>query len=620
MPPVPRAKRAVLTSALPGGRLDATVPDIGTSAAAGEAATEVAALHAKETKSANNAAVTAAIADLSAFDIDLKYNIDTGLLNTKNEAAFNVNAEALEAHTKFRSEALAGLANDTQRELFIPHLDSALAVTDQITKKHAVGQKDSFQVEQVNTLLTRVTASAAEEYDNPASIGLSIGTFVQAFVETAADQDIDPDSEAYQAGLRNGINGIHKSVINAMLADSQFSDAREYHKENKDAIFDDDAIVKSLKAGELIEASTAKATDIVRVAKNRTEAAVLLKAIEKDPENLPGFKDAVRKRVNSFYTDRDKAEKALSFESANEGANIMELPENEGKTTAEVLEVLPLWGRLNIKDKKALQSMFDKKQPETTDETVLLEFIGNATESLETKREVAEMTAYDIENLSANLNDRDKGRVISYWKEARNDVLAADAASSKEKAKAVKGSGVLSALQLANTTWTANGLPTVLPNMTKARKDEINADKAEYLRNIEIEFNRASAVKGDALTQDEERKLVDEVLLFTVEKRTKKSIFGDEEEVDVSRVEPDAFLGEIAPGDKTIIDNPIGRGTLTATMGADGVLRVPHPATGKSVPVDELRPSRFIEEETGTLKDGTPIVFRNGEWHTVEAE
>lgn len=630
MPVVPRKERTAVTAPLPSGGLPVTLPDIGVSRAAGEGAALVAEIHEKETKSVNNTAVTAAIADLSAFDTDLKHNIDTGLLNTKNETAFNVNTEASEAYDKYRAETLAGFANDRQRELFIPHIDRAWANTDQLTKKHAVSQKDSFQVEQVNTLLTRVIASAAEEYDNPESIGLSIGTFVQAYVETAADQDIDPDSEQYQAGLRNGINGIHQGVINAMLADKESTMARKYHEENGDAIFNDDAIVKALKAGELVEASTIKAAEIIKLSApgditegltvegeglNRTRANELIGNL-KDPEGLPGFKAAVRKLINTHFKDAEAARKAVSFESAEEGARIMELPVNEGRTTAEVLEVLPLWGRLLLKEKKALKSMFDKKQSEKTDETVLLEFLERATGDIASKKEVAEMTAFDIENLSAPLNDRDKGRVIAYWKEARNDVAAAE----KAEGKPVKTSSLLSALQLANTTWTANRLPEALPNMTKKEKTEINAEKAEYLRNIEIAFNKASSVKGDVLTQEEERKLVDEVLLQTVEQKTVDPFFGAKKvEADVRRLAVDTFEGEIAPGDKLLIANPIGSGTLFATMGDDGVLRVPHPETGVSVPVDELQP-KFTEEQTATLADGTPIVFKNGVWQTVEAK
>lgn len=621
MPPVvPRRVRETVTAPLGSSRLDATVPDLGVSGAATAATNLVAEVAAKEAKSANNAAVTAAIADLSAFDTDLKYNIDTGILNNKNEAAFNSNGEAAEAYDKYRAEALAGLANDTQRELFTPHIDSKWANTDLATKKHAVNQKDSFQVEQVNNLLARETASAGQEYDNPESIGLSIGTFVQAFVEMGADQNIDPDSEEYQRVLEDGISGIHKSVISAMLADKKFADAREYHKENKDGIFDDDAIVASLKAGELVEASTIKATEIVTKSENLKGALEELNKIQKDPDNLPGFRDATRKRIKNFYSDRAKAEKAVSFESAEDAHRIMERPENEGRTVESVIEASypGLWGTMNRTDKKGLESRFNKPIPETNDRNIYLELVDSATEN---PVKFAELTPSEIFTKTEKLDKTHRARVDALWKAAREKVAAEEAKGDKPP----KTTNVLSAKDSATQVWKGAGLP---PTTGRESTEESREAFAKFLSNVDLVVGEASRKEGRVLTAVEEREAIDKVMRETVipemsEPGFIKRTFGVEPEptgiVDVQGIEVSTFAGDMEAGEKLFIQNPLGAGNLIATMGADGVLRATHPETGGSVPVDELRP-KYIEEQTATLADGTPIVFRNGNWHTVEAE
>lgn len=600
MPPVvPRKERTVTTAPLPDAGLDVDVPDIGTSRAAGEAASLVADIHEKELRSANNTAVMNEIAGLSAFENDLLYNPETGLMTRENESAFEVNTEANEAWTKYRADALARLSNETQREAFTPHLDSKWASTDRLTKKHAIGQKNNFQAEQVNNIAVGEAAAAANNYDNPERIGLAIGTYVQSWVELAADQDIDPDSAQYEEGLRVPISNIHKSVINAMLVDKKFTDARDYHSENKDAIFDDDAIVKSLKAGELVEASTVKSVEIVSKSETLSEALEELKKIKKDPDNLPGFKDAVRKRVKTFYKDQAEAEKALSSEAAEEAHTIMERAENEGRTTSEVLEASypRLWGTMNRKDKKAIESRFNKPIPETNDRDAYLTFVGLATSNPE---KVAEMTASDILIATESFDKTHKARADALWRAAKEKVRADEETGEKP----AKTTNVLSAKDSATQVWKGAGLPD-----TTGRKatEESKEAFAKFLSNVDLVVGEESIKLGRVLTAREEREAIDKVMSETVVPEMSDPnfvfrFFGSEPKptgvVDVQGVEVSTFAGEIEEGEKILIQNPRGTGTLLATMGADGVLRAPDPDTGESVPVDTLQTT------TGKVKVG----------------
>lgn len=243
MPNVPQAKRVAGAVGFSGGRVSTAVPSVDTSAAE-EIGGIAADIFKKEVQKANQVAVLDADLALSEAENKLFYDPETGALRSRGKNALIIQEPTMEALDKATEEIATSLGNDAQRFSFRGLAQSRKRSADKQLQNHVSTESFKYDTATTTALIASEQAQTAENYTDSEGINTSIEKQNAILTDYATRHGQGKD--VLDEKLRENTSNNHKAIINRMLSDGNDLLATEYHKNNGDAIFNDDELRRKL--------------------------------------------------------------------------------------------------------------------------------------------------------------------------------------------------------------------------------------------------------------------------------------------------------------------------------------------------------------------------------------
>lgn len=316
MPTVRRLNRQVQTQALPGARL--TAADTAESLGAGEARARAGAAGnmaasignvagqalrysneavARERQRANEVALLEATNKLDTWELENLYNPQTGALNTRGKAAFDLPEKLDDGFRKATATIEEGLGTDEQRIAFEKVKAQRGANVALAVRRHVAGEMQRFDESELgNTLKNSANLAAANALD-PRRVGEEMARGEDAIIAHANRYGVGP--ETYEAQLEAFRSGAHIGVINNLMASGHERAAQVYYEEKEKEIAGTqrDQVLAAIQAGTTAKQGRVTADDIWNTLGPKGDL---------EPIHLDKMEDEARKR----FPDDEKALKA----------------------------------------------------------------------------------------------------------------------------------------------------------------------------------------------------------------------------------------------------------------------------------------------------------------------
>jgi hypothetical protein len=294
----------------------------------------------KAKQDADQVAVLDADRQISEYETKRLYDPKTGALNKKGKDAFGVSESTMTALEKDASEIEGTLSNNSQKMAFRQRFASRATEVNRTLERHVGAEMAEYDQVQTKAFKENRLNYALTNFQDMDLVEKSIQESQGATLDWAKRNGVSKDAQ--DMVLLQDSSEISLGVINQMLDNNMYSDARDFFKENKEHFTAKD-IAKAndlLKVGTLKGESMAKANEIFGKAKSLTEARSMLKDIKDNPE----LYDATEDRITNLYA---KQKQAKEFDEGNRYDRAFDIAEK-----AKSVDAIPtaLWASLSGED------------------------------------------------------------------------------------------------------------------------------------------------------------------------------------------------------------------------------------------------------------------------------
>lgn len=166
-----------------------------------------------EAREADNAAVASIDAVL--------YDPDNGYLGTAGKDAIDRAEAALKELERLRSDGGKSIKTGLGRRMFERTIESRISAATRSVQSHAMQQTRVYNVGQAKARSALAQNAAVNEWANPEQYEINKGVML----EEAA---FGLDGAAANVARMEALQGLHAGVLNRMIAQEQFSSARDY--------------------------------------------------------------------------------------------------------------------------------------------------------------------------------------------------------------------------------------------------------------------------------------------------------------------------------------------------------------------------------------------------------
>lgn len=476
MPTAPMAQRQVVDAPVPNVRVGATPSPDALGGQIGDTVTS-GGIRAYDllTRSANQTAVFEADRQLA----DKQTDLETQLYATKGKQALGADSAILKQFDDHVQNIESGLTNDQQRGAFQRTYVTRRQQLNDLAQKHIRTEFGLFQDEETKATIESAKDRTRQNPDVPNIVGSerqralsALGSWAQRkglIGEITPEMLKDPqfqqeykargqtpptleelngagvsknyESRAYQEKRRVVMSGLHKDVIDGLLAKDQDQAAKTYAEQNREHFTagDLDAVEKSIEAGSTRGDSRRTAAQLIGTHGIATpeQRRDVMKAV--DGITNDKVADATRQRLEhefSVFDQRKEQDYTHRYELASK---VME--DRAFKQPRAVLEDLvpqPLLQALKANDREALRVHLDRirRPAENVHDPKVWFKLEGLTNAQLAKVKPDEMMGTYLNHFDAAHYDR----ALNNWNAARNMVEKKDdkyvsALSDRERIK-----------------------------------------------------------------------------------------------------------------------------------------------------------------------------------------
>lgn len=298
---------------------------------------------------ADQVAVLDADRQLSDYESKRLYDPKDGALNKKGKDAFPVKETTMSALNEDVSNIEGKLSNNAQKAAFRRRYTDRLGEIGRTLDKHVGAEMSEFDKTNTQSFLDNRYEYAVKNFQDMSQVEKSLKESQQATIDYAG-RNGKPQEWIDQKNL-DASSKITLGVMNQMLDNDQYVDARDFYKENKEHFNAADAARAHdlIKAGTLKGESKAMAEDIFANSRNYKEARQKLSQSAKDN---PELYDATEDRLTNLYA---KQKQAKDYDDANRYESAFNIAEkNKSVDSIPVNLWNSLSGEDHIKIKKAI--------------------------------------------------------------------------------------------------------------------------------------------------------------------------------------------------------------------------------------------------------------------------
>ena len=315
------------------------------------------AIARKSAKDANERAVLDADRSLAQLETDLMWHPDSGAMHTREVEATASYDTVTEAYSQQVENIESSLANDAQKQSFRGNAMNRFASMDLALKKHIASENRSHDDRVYTSGMSDAEIRATRYYDDPKEIDIAVRTQRALTADYAKRNGYD--SKWVKRESEKSESGIHKAVIEQMMADNDEAGADKYYTENRAAIINDAKIKKQVKEAVIIGKSRKLVDDVWEkhgpeedddaVEIDKMYAEVTSKAKSEQERRLA--RTALRERK----TIRDAAVKERSDANVSDIYNA----KSDGATFMQVMK-MPQYKSLSGQDKENVRDEYER--------------------------------------------------------------------------------------------------------------------------------------------------------------------------------------------------------------------------------------------------------------------
>jgi hypothetical protein len=325
------------------------------------------------------------------------------------------------------------LGNSNQRGAFEARSELARVNYGEGLINHITREKDAFQTQTYEAGVVTEQESARENWDSPSEVFQSLDRIEDLTKSEAARKGIT--GEAVDLLVKENKSNAHAGVIQAMVDNRSYGDAREWYTENKDEILGEtqskierllDTAGKEFRSQELVDGMWDDYKD---------DPAAGRKFIRENAE--PEDRDEALRRFNTRLNEDTEAQKQEWIEFQDQAYGTYTAAREGGMTPSEAYYSIPASIRENMKQTHRL-ALYEKMQADSrgsavhTDPETFLDLYEMATGTPEEKRRFREeidlrdyigtLSVAHITAFAKLQDDEDEQAIASTWADLKKEV------------------------------------------------------------------------------------------------------------------------------------------------------------------------------------------------------
>lgn len=269
-------------------------------------------IYLNEKHKADEALVTSAGADVSAAEVDMLHNPDTGALNQHGDKAFQLPETVAQSWQKRMGEISSRLTNDDQRAAFQRIAASSWSTVNAQVQQHVANERQAFtQNANAAYIANEGAAAVAAALTNPARIDTAVANQTAKIKDIARTNGWSEDQT--QQHIAETVSKTRFDALTRMVDNHQDLTASAYLAKYRDQFTADDLTraEKLTDAGSIEGSSQRQADSITGTATTFGEAMDQVRQIQD-----PRVRDRASILVRQFYNDKladDRIQREQAF-------------------------------------------------------------------------------------------------------------------------------------------------------------------------------------------------------------------------------------------------------------------------------------------------------------------
>lgn len=488
-------------------------------AQAGKAINEFAL---KEFQAANIAAVQEAESGLYQWENDSLYG-DNGLYKRKGKDAMGASDELLTGFDKYTQEVMSTLTNDQQRNAFRRSMESRRRDLMNTSSRYQFAELQSYKEQQSQAYIANSQIAAANHYQDPNRVNEEINRQVDSIRATANANGQSPELTKLQ--IESAVSTTHKTVIERALSNREYGRAKSYFDQNKDRILPDvrDSLSKMITEGNAIQEAQSATDSIMNMGLNEKDSLAYAR------KNYSGKqRDQVVQRLKVRYSEQEQIKIFNDIEASQVAYNQI--------LNGQDIDVV---NASNLTDEVA-KSLGEYKVAIETGTPVVTSPENKSRLDFLYADHPSQFMNTNLLQYRSSLSDSDYNQYVKL----QSDMIAKAKEAQKNGGKSFQPSSDFYTPK-SYTSRVSKDFGIYDPGKPESKQPEYKAYYAKFADSVDLKLLEAQAVKGDKLTWDEEKKIIDNEAAFWKVNVSKSGLVFNQDDIFVGSLTEE----ELASGD-----------------------------------------------------------------------
>lgn len=528
--PQVRTRSNVGQVTLRGARATASDFDAGLSGVAaniGEGLNEYAL---KEFQASNIAAVQEAESKLYEWENDSLYG-DNGLYKRKGRDAMGASDELINGFNAYTQEVMATLTNEQQKNAFKQSVDSRRRDLMNTSSRYQFTELQNYKSQQSEAYIENSQIAAANHYQNPDRVNEEITRQVDSIRATANANGQAPELTKLQ--VESAVSTTHKTVIERALSNREYGRAKSYFERNKDRILPDvrDSLSKMITEGNAIQEAQSATDSIMNMGLNEKDSLAYAR------KNYSGKqRDQVVQRLKVRYAEQEQTKIFNDIEASQVAYNQI--------LNGQDIDVV---NASNLTDDVA-KSLDEYKVALETGTPVVTSPENKSRLDFLYADHPSQFMNTNLLQYRSSLSDSDYNQYV----QLQSDMIAKAKEAQRNGGKSFQPSSDFYTPK-SYTSRVSKDFGIYDPDKPESKQTEYKAYYAKFADSVDFKLLEAQAAKGDKLTWDEEKKIIDNEAAFWKVNVSKSGLVFNQDDIFVGSLTEE----ELASGDYFVDVNGI---------------------------------------------------------------